>query len=117
MSNRYKQGDIVFVPFPFSDDLQKSKPRPALVVSNNSLKTNVVIIAQITSNISRIEATAVFLNQSGDTLIDLPAKSVVRCHLLHSIDEKLIYKKVNELKEEKLEKVLDNIRIIFDYEG
>ena len=31
---KYQQGDVISVPFPFTD-LSTSKPRPALVLSNN----------------------------------------------------------------------------------
>ncbi|HUZ61507.1 MAG TPA: type II toxin-antitoxin system PemK/MazF family toxin [Hanamia sp.] len=47
----YLKGDIVLVPFPFSD-LTASKVRPAIVISNSTVnKTNDLILAQITSNI------------------------------------------------------------------
>jgi mRNA interferase MazF len=45
----YKQGDIVFVPFPFSDDTG-SKFRPAIVISNNRVNNSLdIILAQITA--------------------------------------------------------------------
>jgi mRNA interferase MazF len=46
------RGDIVLVPFPFTD-LTGVKPRPALVVSGDvyAQHTNDVIVAQITSNV------------------------------------------------------------------
>ncbi|PKQ67851.1 type II toxin-antitoxin system PemK/MazF family toxin [Raineya orbicola] len=49
----YKQGDIVWLNYPFSDDSAKSKKRPALVVSNkksNSLDNDLLIVP-ITTNI------------------------------------------------------------------
>ncbi|TET61184.1 MAG: hypothetical protein E3J52_01960 [Promethearchaeota archaeon] len=42
---RFIKGDVVIVPFPFSD-LTKSKRRPALVISN--LKGDDIILCQIT---------------------------------------------------------------------
>lgn len=42
----FVKGDIVILPFPFSD-LSKSKKRPALVVAN--LKGDDIILCQITS--------------------------------------------------------------------
>ena len=45
----YSQGDIVLVPFPFSNQ-GGSKPRPAIVVSNSKVnKSKDIILAQITS--------------------------------------------------------------------
>jgi mRNA interferase MazF len=43
---RFVKGDIVVVPFPFSD-LTQAKRRPALVIAE--LKGNDVILCQITS--------------------------------------------------------------------
>lgn len=49
----HKQGDILLIPIPFTD-LISSKKRPVLVLSNNNynLKTNDIIVAAITSNIT-----------------------------------------------------------------
>jgi mRNA interferase MazF len=47
----YRRGDVVLVPFPFSD-LSGTKRRPALIVSGEGFNTSPdVIIAQITSNL------------------------------------------------------------------
>ena len=43
---RFVKGDVVVLPFPFSD-LTNTKPRPALVVANQI--QNDVILCQITS--------------------------------------------------------------------
>ena len=46
---KYRQRDIILVPYPFSD-LSTIKKRPAIVVSNELVnKSNDVIIARITS--------------------------------------------------------------------
>lgn len=108
----YKQGDIILVPFPFSDDLAQTKPRPALIVSNDELK-NEVICVQITSNISRNEPTAVFVNVE-DVSIPLPANSVIRCHLISTIATKIVIKKISSLSEDKLQRVLENIILLIN---
>lgn len=50
----YKRGDIVLVLFPNSD-LRTAKTRPALVIQADNLQTGLpqVVIAMITSNMSR----------------------------------------------------------------
>ena len=50
----YKRGNIVLVLFPKSD-LRTAKPRPALVIQANDLKTGLpqVIVAMITSKMFR----------------------------------------------------------------
>ena len=34
---KYRRGDIVKVPYPYSDDFSQSKIRPAIIVSNGLL--------------------------------------------------------------------------------
>ena len=47
MSSVYKRGDIIAVPFPFTD-LSSSKLRPALIISNDSISnTGDVVIVMI----------------------------------------------------------------------
>ena len=50
----YERGDVVLVLFPHSD-LRTAKPRPALVVQANDLRTDLpqVIVAMITSRLFR----------------------------------------------------------------
>jgi mRNA interferase MazF len=50
----YSRGDVVLVPFPFTEQPAKSKRRPALIVSADAYQRacNDVIIAQITSHVS-----------------------------------------------------------------
>jgi mRNA interferase MazF len=49
----YRQGDIVWVDFPFMDGSQ-IKPRPALIISNETVnQTGDYILVQITSKIKR----------------------------------------------------------------
>jgi mRNA interferase MazF len=44
----YKQGDIVLLPYPYSD-LSTSKPRPAVILSKESFEGD-FLVAKITSN-------------------------------------------------------------------
>lgn len=50
----YKQGDVLLVPFPFTDQ-SSSKQRPAVVLSGESYNDNHsdIILAPITSKIAR----------------------------------------------------------------
>jgi mRNA interferase MazF len=49
----YRQGDIIWVDFPFTDGSQ-SKPRPALIISNETINdTGDYILVQITSKIRK----------------------------------------------------------------
>ncbi|ACL18659.1 type II toxin-antitoxin system PemK/MazF family toxin [Desulfitobacterium hafniense] len=57
---RFVKGDVVVVPFPFSD-LTQAKRRPALVIS--SLKSDDLILCQITSQNVRDDYAITFENQ------------------------------------------------------
>ena len=95
----YKQGDIVKVPFPFSDN-RGSKPRPAIIISNSSVnKTQDVIMAQITAK-PRKDEFSYNLNPE-DLESPLPNPCQVRCHKIFIIEKKLIIKKLSYLSEEK----------------
>lgn len=48
---KYNKGDIVIIGFPFSD-LSKTKKRPALIISNETVnKTGDYLMVQVTSKI------------------------------------------------------------------
>ena len=76
-TTRCKRGDIILVPFPFTD-LSSSKRRPALVVSPDNLNDrmqNLVVVA-ITSQLTDQQANVV---EQGDCVDGtLPKISVVR---------------------------------------
>lgn len=59
---RFIKGDVVVVPFPFSD-LTQAKRRPALVVS--SLKGDDIILCQITSQNVSDDYAVPFAEQDG----------------------------------------------------
>jgi mRNA interferase MazF len=93
---RYKQFDVIIVPFPYSDS-PKSKKRPALVVSGSGTfdgKTGHSVCAMITSANNRswpLDVEVKDLKTSG-----LPAPSVVRMKLF-TIDHQIIKAKIGEL--------------------
>jgi mRNA interferase MazF len=89
----YQRGDIVSVPFPFTD-LTGAKPRPALVISIDevSKQTGDVILVMITSKSHADFFTVPILEEHID--FKLPKASYVRCHRLATIDSALIEGKV-----------------------
>src|SRR6266853_5434058 len=77
-TTRYKRGDIVLVPFPFTD-LSSSKRRPALVVSPdwfNSSNQDLVLVA-ITSQIGD-DPRSVLLDETDFVGGKLPKRSMVK---------------------------------------
>lgn len=91
----YQEGDIVLIPFPFTD-LTDSKVRPAIVVSSNLINsTNDVVLLAITSTLRGDDFSFVISNQ--DLNSPMPKPSEVRCNKVFTADQRIIHKKINEL--------------------
>lgn len=109
----YQQGDIIAVNYPFSDDLKKSKLRPAIIVSNN--KSNQldsdVLICPITSTIRESEFS--YLINDIDLSMPLPKNSEIRCNIIATIRSSLIINKISTLNKSALNSVLTKIKSVF----
>jgi mRNA interferase MazF len=108
-TTRYKRGDIVLVPFPFTD-LSSSKRRPPLVVSpdNFNSQSQDLVVAAITSH-----DRTVTIEPSDCTDGSLPRTSVVKLAKVFTIHSTLVIKKICALRSEKLTAVLADIRAFF----
>ncbi len=102
---RFVKGDIVVIPFPFSD-LTGSKRRPALVIAN--LKGDDLILCQITSRNIRDEYSIEIGNKdfSEGSLKQL---SNVRPNKIFTADSDIILYKIGALEREKIEEIIDKI--------
>jgi len=105
-------GDIVVLPFPFSN-LQGSKRRPALVLADCG--GNDLILCQITSQNVK-DNFAVSITPS-DAYGKLLTDSNVRPNKLFTIEKSVILYKIGTLNNNKLTKVLDKISSIFGLNG
>jgi mRNA interferase MazF len=106
---KYKRGDIVKVPYPYSDDFSQSKIRPGIIISNdisNNLD-NDYLIAPITSLIRRTPFSFVIDNK--DLTNSLPLNSEVRCNKITTMRQSLILGKISFLKIEKQEELSEKI--------
>ncbi len=99
---RFNQGEIVLMPFPFSD-LSSSKRRPALVVSNKNLKGDDLICCLITSNVSK-EGFEIKKNDFYNG--NLPFTSWVKPERIFTIDKNRIIKKLATVQPKFLKKVI-----------
>jgi len=109
----YKQGDIIIVKYPFSDAPEKSKLRPAIVVSNkasNKLDHD-LLICPITSTIR--ESAFSYPLKKDDTLKPLPKENEIRCNKIITIRDKKIEQKFTELKTKQLKKVITLVKSCF----
>jgi mRNA interferase MazF len=108
----YKRGDVVLVPFPFTD-LTAIKQRPALVISAdavNSTRDDVVVIA-ITSQVPAKLATDEFAIPSGELAgCGLPKPSILRLNKVVALHQKLVIKRIGSLPTATLETVIHRFK-------
>lgn len=87
----YEQGDVVLIPFPYSD-LSGAKQRPALIISNKGLnQTQDRICCLITSN---KPANGIKIENAHIKEGRLMFESWVKPQRLFTIHEKIIMKKI-----------------------
>lgn len=104
---KYKQGDIVFLPFPFTD-LSSAKQRPAVIISQNGLNYPNYIVAKITSVIRADRCS--FAIQPDDTDVPLKYESEVRTNDLVTIHHSLIMRKIASFKKDALIQLTEAIQ-------
>lgn len=107
---RIVKGDVVVVPFPFSD-LSRYKRRPALVIQD--FEGEDILLAQITSKSIRDEY-AVWLNDSDFISGSLNKQSNLRPNKLFTCSENLILYKIGNLKEDKMQSVIESIKQLLE---
>ena len=108
----YRRGDIVLVPFPFTD-LSSTKKRPALVVSPDSFNEHAqdVVLVAITSQPS--DSHVVALDEHDYVDGKLPLTSFVKVPKLFTTHPTLVLKKICAIKPEPLDIVLQELRRFF----
>lgn len=102
---KFVKGDIVVMPFPFSD-LSATKKRPALVI--NPLYGDDVILCQITSKM-RYDKHSIILLNSDFKQGSLNVESCIKPNKLFTADESIIQYKIGSIKDKKLKEVIDSI--------
>ena len=102
---RFIKGDIVVIPFPFSD-LTGAKRRPALVISN--LKGKDLILCQITSKKVKDEY-AIAITEENFEEGSLRQESNVRPNKIFTADGSIILYKIGRLKRKKLKTIIEAI--------
>jgi mRNA interferase MazF len=94
-----KKGDLILIPFPFSD-LTGAKNRPALILISNELD---VTVSFITSQIKWSSNHDIVLSPSLNN--GLKVKSLVRLSKMATISKDLILGKLGELSQKELSDV------------
>lgn len=102
---QFRQGDIVIVPFPFSD-LSGTKQRPVLILSKTEYNDNCedIITCGITTNKKDSRHIVLFDN---NCLIEgqIPYPSRIKVDKLFTLEKKIVIKKIARINPETFEKV------------
>ena len=107
----FRQGDVVLVPFPFTD-LSAIKQRPAVVLSPDRLnKARIdVIVAAITSQIPNvIGEDEISLSDADQRTAGLPKASIIKLGKIFTIHQGLIRKKLGRVPDSTLETILQKL--------
>lgn len=99
----FVRGDVVVVPFPFSD-LTQAKRCPALVVA--TLEGDDVILCQITSKTIR-DKYSLTLDDIDFETEGLKQSSNIRPNRLFTADSHIILYRIGNVKTEKLSQIVD----------
>lgn len=99
------KGDVVVVPFPFSD-LSQSKRRPALVIA--PLEGDDAILCQITSKTVK-DTYAIPINDTDFSSGSLKQPGNIRPNRLFTADSHIILYRVGSIKLEKLAETVEKV--------
>jgi mRNA interferase MazF len=115
-TTNYKQGDVVLVPYPFTDR-DEAKQRPALIMSANWYNSSKgkYILSPITSSIPRNRDKDDFLLRGRDYQdAGLLHESIIRCGLLFAIDHKRIVRRLGTLSRGTFSQLLPIVLSLFE---
>ena len=107
---RFIAGDVVVIPFPFSD-LSWAKNRPALVIAQ--VNNRDLILCQITSKANK-DQYAIFLDSIDFAVGRLPIVSFIRPNKIFTADKSIIIKKTGSVKPAILKETVKKISIIIN---
>jgi len=98
-----EQKDLLLVPFPFSDQKGR-KVRPVVVMSNNEFNINSddILVAGVTSNISKDKYTISLTNKDLDEG-KLLTPCCIKAENILKIDKSIIIKKIGKIKKDRLD--------------
>jgi mRNA interferase MazF len=103
---KFVKGDVVTVPFPFTD-LTGNKKRPAFVVAD--LPGDDIIVCQITSKKSPADSFALSLEAGDFASGSLPVDSFIRPNKLFTADKNIILSVAGHLSENKTREAVGSV--------
>ena len=102
---RFVKGDVVVVPFPFSD-LTQAKRRPALVIAD--LEGDDAILCQITSRFVK-DKYAITVNDDDFEQGGLKQSSNIRPNRIFTADSGIVLYRAGSLKRNKISEVAEKV--------
>ncbi len=103
-----KQGEVVLVPFPFSD-LSGQKVRPAVVVSAITSGQDIIVVF-VTSQIKKKSIYQLPLKPSVQSGIKVP--SVIVCDKIATLDTKIVLGAIGKLSDADLRQMKSVIKTV-----
>lgn len=104
---KYNQGDIVLLPYPYTD-LSGTKQRPVAIISKNSINKQNFIVTKITSVIRNDRFS--FAIKTADIDKNLKRESELRTNEVFTVHKSLIRKKLTSFNKVALRKLTDKIK-------
>ncbi|MGI0009415.1 MAG: type II toxin-antitoxin system PemK/MazF family toxin [Nitrosopumilaceae archaeon] len=109
----FEQGEIVFVPFPFTN-LRSTKKRPVLVISkaDYNKKSSDFVCCGITSNIKNDHYSV--LIESKDLLSGfLPKSSRIKVNTIFTLEKSIVIRSFGKVEENIMKKVKEEFYKLF----
>jgi mRNA interferase MazF len=103
-----RKGDIVLIPFPFTD-LSGAKNRPALLLINSD---DDITVAFITSQLSWTDKGNIEIEPSSSN--GLKKTSLIRLSKIMTLSKDLVIGKLGELSEEDIKKINRELTILLN---
>lgn len=92
----FLQGMIILCPYPYSEDFNQGKARPAVVISKDG-NSDELIIAKITSQLKKDKHS--FFLKDEYLSEKLPKPSEIRCNNIFTIHRNQIIKSISYIKD------------------
>ncbi len=107
-----EQGDLLLIPFPFSDQSGR-KVRPVIVISNNEFNANSddIIVVGVTSTFSRDKYTLSLTNKDLEAG-RLISSCYVKVENILKIGKGLIIKRIGKINKSKLKSIISTLNEI-----
>ncbi|MFA6528545.1 MAG: type II toxin-antitoxin system PemK/MazF family toxin [Candidatus Gracilibacteria bacterium] len=111
-----KFGQIVLIPFPFTD-LTSAKLRPALIISKNAIGNDIIVVF-ITSKTQNQNAKNLIYIKDTDKIFEqtgLKTNSIIRLDKIATLNKKLILGELGELPKTFLKQHAKTFSKIFGF--